>query len=57
MTNVYHRGENFRRVLGQIGEVRNLLPPAVKLMALTATVTKTIHLSVSHTIGLRNPLR
>lgn len=49
------RGETFRKVLGRIGEVQSLLPSTVKVMALTATATKTIRLSVSRTIGLQNP--
>ena len=49
------RGESFRSVLKRIGEVRSLLPRGVNVMALTATATKAIRLSVSRTIGLNNP--
>ena len=42
-------------MLSRIGEVRSLLPPDVKVLCLTATATKSIRLSVSRTIGLRNP--
>ena len=50
-----YRGEGFRQVLIQIGEVRSLLPPAVKVMALTVTATRTIRPSVTQTIGLKDP--
>ncbi len=50
-----YRGESFRPVMDRIGEVRSLLPIGVNVMALTATATKTIRLSVSKTIGLKSP--
>ena len=50
-----YRGESFRQVLSRIGEVRSLLPPAVNIMALTATATRSIRLSFSRTIGLKDP--
>lgn len=44
-SNIHHR-ESFCHVLVRIGEVRSLLLPTVKVMALTATVTKNIRLSL-----------
>ena len=52
----HYRGETFRTVLDRIGEVRNILPQGTNIMALTATATKTVRLSVTKTIGMRNPL-
>ena len=39
----------------RIGEIRSILPPKVNVMALTATATKTLRLSASRVIGLRDP--
>ena len=50
-----YRGESFRTVLGRIGEIKSWLPQDVHVMALTATATKSVRLSVSRTIGMINP--
>ena len=49
------RGHTFRSSLRRIGEVRSLLPVGVKVMAVTATASKTLRYSVSKAIGLHNP--
>ena len=41
--------------MGRIGEVRSLLPSDVNILSLTATATRSIRLSVSQTLGLRDP--
>ena len=38
-----------------VGEVRSLLPDGLNVMALTATATKSLRYSISHTIGMLNP--
>ena len=48
------RGQTFRRVLERLGEIRSLLPPDVKIMALTAT--KSVQSSVACTLGMENPV-
>lgn len=40
----------------RIGEVRSLLPSGTKVLAMTATATKTLRLKVSEVIGLVSPL-
>lgn len=49
------RGDTFRTVLGRVGEVRSLLPEGVKVMALTATATRSLHQVVCHLLGMKNP--
>ncbi len=44
-------GVTLRHVLKRIGEVRSLIPPAVRVMALTATATRRDRLSVSCSIN------
>ena len=39
----------------RIGEIRSIPPPFIKVMALTATATKSLRLSISRVIGLKNP--
>ena len=41
--------------LRRLGEIRSILPPNVRIMALTATATKSFRLAVSALIGLRDP--
>ena len=50
------RGEDFRKEFSYIGEVRSILPNSVKLMALTATATKTLRDAVINTLGMVNPI-
>lgn len=50
------RGDTFRTVLSQIGELRSLIPPQVHIMALTATATSYVRLSVSKTLGMKEPV-
>ena len=52
---MYLRGDTFRSSLRRLGEVRSILPCGVRVMAVTATATKTLRYSVSKTIGLHNP--
>ena len=42
-------------MLSRVGEVRSLVPPSVRVMALTATATKTDRLAVSRALGLNHP--
>ena len=48
-------GQTFRNVLLRIGEVRSLVPPAVCIVALTATATKTVQQQVTSILGMRSP--
>ena len=50
------RGDDFRKEFSCIGEVRNILPSCVKLMALTATATKTLQDTVIKTLGMVKPI-
>ena len=51
-----YRGKTFRKLLTRIGEIKSLLPPTVKIMALTATATTKLRTEVSNMIGLSNEL-
>lgn len=51
---LYHRGDNFRKEVSHIGELRSVLPKHVRMMALTATATKTLHDAVVKTLGMDN---
>ena len=48
-------GDTFRATLKSIGEVRSLLPPNVHVMALTATATTKLQVSVESILGMKNP--
>ena len=50
-----HRGNTFQMALGRIGEIRNIIPPGIHVMALTARATKKLHHPVSAAIGMWNP--
>ena len=52
---IIFRGDSFRHVMRRLGEVRSLIPKTVRMMALTATATKSDRISISRTIGLNNP--
>lgn len=49
------RGESFRRVLFQVGELRSLVSSDVNVMALNATATKGVREEVQHIIGMKSP--
>ena len=49
------KGDTFHTLLGQVGEVRSLLPENVNVMALTATATTSVCCVVSHILGMNNP--
>ena len=48
-------GETFRREFLHLGEVRSLVDPEVRIMALTATATKTTRKCVCNTLGMKHP--
>ena len=49
-----HRGDSFRSEFLRIGEIRSILPPDVHMMALTATASSTLHISIIKTLGMYN---
>lgn len=51
-----YRGDTFRRVMSRIGEIRSLVPQSVPIMALTATVTKSLKSDVIRILGMQNPV-
>ena len=51
-----YRGETFRRVLSQIGDVMSLLPKGVNVIALTATATSQLRVQVTKILGMKNEL-
>ena len=50
-----YRGESFREVFLQVGELRSLVLPNVKVMALTATISQSSRLFVQRLLGMHNP--
>lgn len=48
-------GETFRKVLLKIGEVRSLVPSSVRMLALTATATRSVCEDVMLALGMKNP--
>ena len=53
---LYHRGDDFRKEFSNIGELRSVIPKRVKMMALTATATKTLRDAVVKTLGMDDPV-
>ena len=50
-----YRGESFREVFLRVGELRSLVLPNVKVMALTATISQSSRLFVQRLLGMHNP--
>ncbi|KAL5481472.1 hypothetical protein EMCRGX_G021638 [Ephydatia muelleri] len=48
-------GESFRKEFRQLGEIRSLIPPSTRVMALTATASTKTRQEVIHILGMRNP--
>lgn len=53
---VFYRGDKFRTVFAQIGELRCLIPSNINVMALTATSTIETFQVVSERLALHNPV-
>ena len=51
---IFFRGETFRKEFANLGEVRSIIPPEVKVMALTATATVQTRKAVCKTLGIVN---
>ena len=49
------KGDEFRKEFSQLGEVRSLIPEGIHIMALTATATRSTHLDICHTLGMKDP--
>jgi ATP-dependent DNA helicase RecQ len=54
--NYCYRGTTFREELLRIGELRSLLPDKARVMALTATATRSLMLELIDIIGMINPM-
>ena len=52
---VYFRGSSFRPEFSQLGEIRSIIPESVKVMALTATATKTTRASIIKLLDMHTP--
>ena len=50
------RGDGFRREFSHLGEIRSIIPDTVKVMALTATATKSTRVSVVKTLNMQKPI-
>ena len=55
VTVYFSRGQSFRKVFHEIGNLRSLLPKCVNVMALTATVTKETLRCVVERLSLESP--
>ena len=49
------RGDEFRPEYSKLGEVRSLIPPGVRFMALTATASKSSREHISRSLYMRRP--
>lgn len=49
------RGDDFRMVHSQIGDLRSILPERVHILALTATLTTTVFKAVKERLSLNDP--
>ena len=52
---MFNRGDSFRRAFSRLSEVRSIIPNSVKLMALTATATKSTRYSICQILGMTEP--
>ena len=50
------RGEDFRQVFKQLGELRAIVPANINMLALTATATKRLRTEICCTLGIKNPV-
>ena len=50
------RGEEIRKVYSRLGEIRSILSQDVKVMALTATASKTLREDIMKFLGMKNPV-
>ena len=51
----FYRGDFFRREFSMLGEVRSLIPPKVRIMALTATASLKNRDRVIKILGMESP--
>ena len=56
MFGLYYRGDDFRKEFSRISELRSVISRHVNMMALTATVTKSLREAVVKTLGMDNPV-
>ena len=54
-TSIFNRGETFRKEFLSIGEARSLVPDNVRMMALTATATRTTRQQICRRLGMVKP--
>lgn len=52
----FHRGDSFRTTFAELGQVRSIVPENVRVMALTATVTKGTLEVVINRLSLNSPV-
>ena len=50
-----HRGDSFRTEFSHLGELRSIIPEAVKVMALTATSTKASRREIIRSLDMQKP--
>ncbi len=55
MTFTLCRGEQFRREFSHLGEIRSIIPECVRVMALTATATKTTRKFIIDSLSMQLP--
>ena len=55
MTFTLYRGEQFRREFSHLGEIRSIIPECVRVMALTATATKTTRKFIIDSLSMQLP--
>ena len=55
MTFTLYRGEQFTREFSHLGEIRSIIPECVRVMALTATATKTTRKFIIDSLSMQLP--
>ena len=48
------RGESFRSILLQLGEIRSILPEKIIMMALTATITQSVRMQLEKLFEMKD---
>ena len=53
---MFYRGDEFRKEYSKLSEMRSIFSGNVHIMALTATVTKTLRADVIKVLGMQKPV-
>ena len=54
LNNLFHRGNDFRTAYARLVEIRSLVPASVRILALTATVTKESYHNITTALQMKD---